>query len=121
MLRPAIAPLFALLALPTTIRATECTGVRAGRVAVIGGAFVAGEAAALAIRHADWWHPPRRSFHFIWGGSPSKGQDGLLHGAIAYQISQLGALTWDWACVPSVAAGWLGAALGVAVAVPKEL
>jgi hypothetical protein len=120
VLRPAITLWILLLSLPTSMRA-QCTSLRAGRAAIIGGVFVAGEMAALAIRHSDWWNPPHRSFHFIWSGSPSKGQDGLLHGAIAYQVSQLAALSWDWACVPSVSSGWLGAAIGVAVALPKEL
>src|SRR6185295_2128414 len=105
---------------PTEKLGAECRP-NPGRVAVIGGVYVAGETVALAARHADWWTPPRQSFHFIWSGSPSKGQDGLLHGAIAYQVSQLAALGWDWACVSRTTSGWLGAITGIAVGLPKEL
>jgi hypothetical protein len=73
------------------------------------------------MRHRDWWEPPNRSFHFVWSGSPSKGQDGMLHLAIAYQASQLAALGWDWACFSPRTAGWLGALTGIAAGIPKEL
>ena len=98
-----------------------CDGLKSGRAALIGAVFVAGDAGAILIRHHDWWTPPRTGFHVIWGGSPSKSQDGFLHASIAYQTSQLASLSWDWACAGHTTAGWLGAAMGLAVAIPKEI
>src|SRR2546423_7870626 len=98
-----------------------CDGIKRGRAALIGAVFVAADAGALLIRHDDWWIPPPRTFHVIWGGSPSKSQDGFLHASIAYQTSQLASLSWDWACADRAMAGWLGAAMGLAVALPKEI
>lgn len=99
----------------------ECPASRGPRAAVILGTYALGETAAIALRHNDWWQPPRRSFHTIWGGSPSKGQDGLLHAAITYQATQLAGIAWRWACVSEPAAAWLGAATGFALGLPKEI
>ncbi|MBI4421198.1 MAG: hypothetical protein HY560_10260 [Gemmatimonadetes bacterium] len=101
--------------------AAECAGVKGGRVGIIAGGYLLGETVALATQHREWWPNPSRSWHFIWAGSPSKGQDALLHGWVAYQASQVAALAWDWACLSRSAAGWLGAATGVAIAIPKEI
>ncbi len=102
--------------------AQSCSqGAAAGRVALLAGGFAAAQAAVIAIRHDDWWQTPARSFHIVSGGSPSKGQDALIHGAIAYHVSQVGALAWDWTCVSRDAAAWLGAALGLAIGLPKEI
>ena len=98
-----------------------CDAIKRGRAALIGAVFVAADAGALLIRHDDWWIPPSRTFHVIWGGSPSKSQDGFLHASIAYQTSQLASLSWDWACADRATAGWLGAAMGLVVAIPKEI
>lgn len=85
-------------------------------------AYTLGEAASIAIRHNDWWGAvPRTSFHFIAGGSPSKNQDALLHGAIAYQTSRLSYEAFRWACVNNQTAAWLGAAVGLAIELPKEI
>ena len=99
----------------------QCHSVKGGRVAVIAGAYVVSEVVAIGARHSDWWEPPPRSLHFTWGGSASKDQDGLLHGTIAYQASQVAALSFDWACVSREASGWLGGAMGLAIALPKEI
>jgi uncharacterized protein YfiM (DUF2279 family) len=102
--------------------AQSCQGAYAGRVALIAGGFAAVQGTAVALRHDDWWPGPSQNFSVVWDDvSPSKEQDRLLHAAIAYQISQGGALAWDWACVPRITAGWLGAALGVAFSLPKEI
>ncbi len=118
--RQLVLPVLLGLATPTVMKG-QCSGVKGGRVGAIAGVFVAGEALAIGVRHNDWWTPPRRSFHVISRGSPSKGQDALLHGSISYQASQGSALAWDWACVPHTTAGWLGAALGFALGIPKEI
>lgn len=110
--------LIALLARPA---AAECPASRVPRASLIVGTYAVGEAAALALRHSDWWHPPGRSFHIVWGGSPSKGQDGLLHAAITYQATQIADFAWRWACVPAPTAAWLAAATGFALALPKEI
>jgi hypothetical protein len=119
MTRPSlIAPL--CFAVAASARA-ECRNVRPARVAAIAAAYAVGETTVLAIRHTEWWHPPRQQFHTISGGSPSKSQDGLLHATVAYQASQVATLAWDWACVPAKTAAWLGAATGLAVGIPKEI
>lgn len=101
--------------------AQACPGVRAGRLVAIGGLYVGAEAAAIAVRGGDWWTSPGRSFYLTWDHSPSAGQDRLLHAAIGYHASQAAALAFRWACLPPVPAAWLGAALGVAAALPKEI
>lgn len=104
------------------VRAQNCDGVNVGRVAVVAGGILAVEGTAIAIRHGDWWPGPSGGFTIEWTDvSPSKGQDRLLHSSIAYQASQVSALAWDWACLPSRTAGWLGAVAGVAVSLPKEI
>lgn len=115
-----LAALAALAALPAASRA-QCDGPRAGRIAAIAGAFAAGQTVVIAVRANDWWTTPTRSFHFANLASPSKEQDRLLHALIGYQTAQVGALLWDWACLPPRTAGWLGAALGIAVTLPKEI
>ena len=107
---------------PGEAEAQECRGLNTGRVALIAGGFTAIQGTAIALRHDSWWPNPWTGFEMVWSdASPSKGQDRLLHASIAYQISQVGALAWDWACVPHQTAGWLGAALGVAFSLPKEI
>lgn len=103
------------------LAAEPCDRVRTGRVALIGGTYAATQAALLALRAGDWWQTPRTAFHFAARPSPSKGQDRLLHAAIGYQTSQVGFLAFRWACVPANTAAWLGAALGVAMSLPKEI
>jgi len=99
----------------------ECPAARGPRAALIAGVYVVGEAAAIALRHNDWWPPPARSFHTIWGSSPSKGQDALLHASLSYQASRIAGAAWRWACVSDPAAAWLGAATGFALGIPKEI
>jgi hypothetical protein len=99
----------------------QSCGTKPGRVAVILGGYAGATGAAIAVRHDTWWVTPRTGFHVVWDESPSKGQDRLLHAAISYHAAQLGAVAWDWACVPYTTAGWLGAALGVAIGIPKEI
>ncbi len=106
---------------PARPAAAQCPAARGPRAAVIGVTYAGAEVAALAIRHADWWHPPRQAFHVVWGGSPSKGQDALLHMTITYQAAQAARLAWQWACVTEPAAAWLGAATGFALGLPKEI
>ena len=110
-----------LLAIPSPTSAQQCDGVRSGRVWAIAGAYVATQAAVLAVRADDWWFTPTTSFRAAWDRSANKQQDGLLHMAIAYQMSQITALAWDWACVEYKTAGWLGAATAVAMNLPKEI
>jgi hypothetical protein len=112
----------ALLSAANALPAQTCRdGARPSRIVAITGGFAALETAALLVRHDDWWTTPDTTFHLVTGGSPSKGQDLLLHGALAYQASQAGALLFDWACVRRTTAGWLGAALGIALGLPKEI
>lgn len=114
------AVLATVLAGPAT--AQRCPdGASAGRVALVAGGYAAAEAAAIAVRHDDWWTTPTRSFYASTGGSPSRGQDMLLHGAIAYHASRVGRAVWEWACASPAASAWLGAALGVAIGLPKEI
>jgi hypothetical protein len=106
---------------PLSGQARCAEGVVAARVALVAGGFAAGQVAVLAIRHDNWWTTPGTAFHFTSGGSPSGGQDLLLHGLVAYQTAQVSRALFDWACVSPAAAGWLGAALGIAVGLPKEI
>lgn len=99
----------------------QCAATRWDRVAVIGGGFAVAEGAAIVARGGDWWPEPAGAFHFDARESPSNQQDRLLHAAVGYQTAQLGRLAWRWACVSEPAAAWLGAALGVAVGLPKEI
>lgn len=101
--------------------AQECTAVSSTRAAAVAGAFALGEGVAIAAQHDNWWTTPATAFHFSDRVSASKGQDYLLHAAVSYHTAQLGAIAWRWACVPPRTAAWLGAALGVAVALPKEI
>ncbi len=102
--------------------AQQCNPVRGGRVAAIVGSCAAFQTAVIALRHDDWWTTPRTSFHVVWSDvSPSKGQDHLLHAAIAYHASRLATKAWDWACLSPTMAAWLGAATGMALALPKEI
>lgn len=110
------------MALPAPAAAQRCpAGPSAPRLVAIGGGFAAAETAVVIARHDDWWTTPRTRFHFTSGGSASRGQDLWLHGTIAYQAAQAATLLFDWACVPRGTAGWLGAAFGVAVGLPKEI
>jgi len=120
--RAALAALLAALAAPGMLTGQRCqTGVSLPRVAAIAGGFTALQTTVILIRQDDWWVTPRTGFHFGSGGSPSRSQDKLLHAAIAYQASQVAILAWDWACVPPTLAAWLGAAVGIAVGLPKEI
>jgi hypothetical protein len=102
-------------------KAQACPAPHAGRLAVIGGVYAGAEVAAIAVRGHDWWTTPGRGFYLTWDRSPSAGQDRLLHATLGYHMSQAGALAFRWACLRPVPAAWLGAALGVAVAIPKEI
>ncbi|NIM52588.1 MAG: hypothetical protein GTO22_25645 [Gemmatimonadales bacterium] len=120
--RRALLLLAALGPLPfRAIQPQTCDKLRTDRTALILGAYGVSQAAAIIIRHNDWWPNPSAGFHFAWEPSANRQQDRLLHAALSYQASQLGALAWDWACVPRTTAGWLGGALGVAIALPKEI
>lgn len=101
--------------------AAQCEQPVSGRLLFIGGAYVAGEAAGVLIRHGDWWPDSARTFNVTWGRSPSANQDGFLHATIAYQAAQAATLAFDWACLSSTTAGWLGSVTGVAIALPKEI
>lgn len=117
-----VAPVLLAFALtPAASFAQGCPNARPGRLAAVAGGATALELAALAVFHDDWWDTPRREFHVIWGKSPSKGQDALLHGFISYQATQLGALALRWACVSPTASAWLSAAGSVALQLPKEI
>ena len=108
----------------TRTASAQCERPIPGRIAAIGGAYVAGEAAAIAFHPSDWWQGPAGSFRLNWvndGGSPSAGQDYLLHVTASYQVSQGAALAWEWACVPPMTAAWLGAATAFAVGLPKKI
>lgn len=114
--------MFLLVCASPALNAQACQeGPRWARAALIGGGAAAVEVAVIVARSDAWWTTPRTGFHFTTGGSPAKSQDKLLHGAVGYHLSQLGALAFDWACFDHVAAGWLGAALGVFVNLPKEI
>jgi hypothetical protein len=97
--------------------------VRGGRVAAIGGTYVAGWALAAAFHPREWWQGDPGAFRFNWsaGPSPAAGQDYLLHVAATYQLSQAATLAWEWACVPRGTAVWLGAATAFAVGLPKKV
>ncbi len=111
----------ATLISPSTADAQRCSGARADRSLVIVGSYVAAEAAVIAARHDEWWITPTTDFYFTWDESANKAQDRLLHAELGYQVSQLGALAFDWACFSRTTAGWLGAALGFAIGLPKEI
>lgn len=108
-------------ATPAEALAQRCASVKPGRVALILGAYTGANVAAIATRHDTWWVTPSQGFRVVWDESANKGQDRLIHSAISYHVSQLGAVVWDWACIPHTTAGWLGAALGVAIGIPKEI
>jgi hypothetical protein len=101
--------------------AQGCDRVRPARVAVVTGSFAAVTTGVVLSQHDSWWTTPRTAFHFADLPSANAGQDYLLHGATAYHVSQIGALGLRWACVPEGTAAWLGAAMGVAFALPKEV
>lgn len=103
------------------LAAQECARPSLSRALVVVGGFAAAEAMAILMQQDDWWTTPTRSFYFSNLPSASKGQDNLLHMAITYEATQVGAVAWRWACQPPTAAAWLGAALGFAVSLPKEL
>jgi hypothetical protein len=99
----------------------QCPAARLPRAAALAGGYAASQTLAIALRHDDWWQPPGRRFHVVWGGSASRQQDALLHAAVAYHAAQAARLAWRWACVSDPAAAWLGAATGLAVSLPKEI
>jgi len=102
-------------------RAQPCPEARTPRLVAIGGLYAGLEVGAMVLRHDDWWSTPRTGFYLSWDQSPSAGQDRLLHAAIGYHWSRAGAAAFRWACLAPVPAAWLGAALGLAVALPKEI
>jgi len=103
------------------LQAQECATPSLSRSLVVAGGFVVAEAAAILIQHDNWWTTPTRSFHFGDRPSASKGQDNLLHAAVTYEASQVGHVAWRWACQSPKTAAWLGAALGFATDIPKEI
>jgi hypothetical protein len=111
----------ALAAGAVPAHAQACPEAKLKRSLTITGGYVVLQTAVIAVRGDDWWSDSTQSFHFTWQGSPSLGQDRRLHAYFSYQTSQLAALAWDWACFDYVAAGWLGAAVGVAITLPKEI
>ena len=112
----------ASLGVPPAAQAQSCPQNKGLRSTVVVSSYVAVQAIAIAVRHDDWWpDDSTRSFHFTWDQSPAVGQDRMLHAYVAYQVSQIGALAWDWACFGPVTAGWLGFALGAAATLPKEI
>ncbi len=113
--------IIAACAVTPAARAQPCPEARAKRLAVIGGVYAGLEVTAIAARHDDWWTTPRTNFYASWDRSPSAGQDRLLHAALGYHVSQAGAAAFRWACVDPLPAAWLGAALGLAVGLPKEI
>jgi hypothetical protein len=102
-------------------RTQECDRVQPARVAVVAGSFAGVTAGVVLSQHDSWWTTPRTAFHFADLPSANAGQDYLLHAGTAYQVSQVGALGLRWACVPEGTGAWLGAAMGVAFALPKEV
>ncbi len=102
-------------------RGQACPDARPARLAVIGALYAGAEVTAIALEHDRWWTTPGTGFHVVWDQSPSAGQDRLLHAALAYHASQIGGAAFRWACLPPAPAAWLGAALGVAVSLPKEV
>jgi hypothetical protein len=105
----------------STLQAQTCERPRLDRTGVVVGTYVALQALAFTALSDEWWSTPDTSFTFVWESSPSLNQDRLLHAYLAYQASQLGALAFDWACFSPIAAGWLGAALGATLTLPKEI
>lgn len=111
----------ATFAVTAVARALPCPEQRTQRLAMIGGVYAGLEVTAIALRHDDWWTTPRTSFYASWDGSPSAGQDRLLHAALGYHVSQAGGSVFRWACLDPVPAAWLGFGLGLAVGLPKEI
>jgi hypothetical protein len=108
--------------LASNAQAQSCPRAKPLRSTVIVGSYVAVQAVVIGVRSDDWWpEDSTTSFHFTWDQSPALGQDRLLHAYLAYQVSQVSALAFDWACFNPVAAGWLGFALGAAATLPKEI
>jgi hypothetical protein len=114
---------FVLLLAPAAgiARAATCPAGRTGRLLAIGATYATGEGLLIALKHGDWWTTPTDGFHVVWDPSANREQDRLLHAEIAYQTAQVGAAVFRWACVASPGADWLGAALGVALELPKEI
>ncbi len=112
-----------LVLAPHDGRAQGCPDAKLKRSLGIVGGYVVVETAVIALRAGDWWPEgdTTRSFHFSWQPSPSGGQDRWLHAYLAFEVAQATALAWDWACFSPVAAGWLGAAVGAAITLPKEI
>lgn len=111
-----------LMLMPSRALAQSCgTGVSLPRTLGIAGAFAVAEGTAIAIAHDTWWDTPSRSFHFQWGGTPSAGQDLLIHAAIGYRTARTSPAVFRWACFSPNTSAWLGAVLGVAVGLPKEI
>jgi hypothetical protein len=112
------------LALSTgAAQAQQCDGVRAGRAAAIGGAYVGGWAVTALLAPREWWQGPPGSFKLDWaaGPSPAAEQDNVLHVVASYEASQAAALAWRWACAGPMTAAWLGAATAFAVGLPKKV
>jgi hypothetical protein len=116
-----VSVVLALVTAATRAHAATCPAARLPRLLAVGGTYAVGEASLVAIRRHDWWTTPESSFHLVWDGSANRQQDRLLHAALAYQASQLGAAVFRWACLSPPAAAWMGAALGLALELPKEV
>jgi hypothetical protein len=110
-----------VLASPRPAHAQACQGPRLDRTGVVIGTYVSLQALSFVALSDDWWSTGDTTFAFVWQGSPSLNQDRLLHAYLSYHASQLGALAFDWACFSPIAAGWLGAAVGATLTLPKEI
>ncbi len=99
----------------------QCRRMAPGRAAAVGLGGPAFSTALVLARHDRWWTTPTVPFHVVWDRSASAGQDGWLHATIAYHGAFFAGQAWKWACVSEGAAGWLGAATGIAISLPKEI
>ena len=110
-----------LATLPARLSAQQCEGLRPGRASSIVSAYAVSQIVTVALRSPDWWAGRDTTFHVVWDQSATGGPNHLLHAGLAYNLSQSAALAWDWACASPGAAGWLGAAIGFAFVLPKEI
>ncbi len=110
-----------VLAVPVGLDAQHCERASPERVSLVASSFAVGGIALAAVQSSEWGAGRDTSFNFIWNGSRSGGQNHLLYANLAYTFSQGATLAWEWSCLSPAAAGWLGALVGFAVLLPKEI
>lgn len=122
----AAAMLAAALLVPATVRAQwaePCDqGKRPATRAVVGTAFVAGNAGLYEYFRRAWWSGKEADFHVNndWG-MKFRNQDKLGHALGGYQLARVGAGLLRTACVDDRNAAWWGAAYAAAFQLQIEI